>query len=221
MSKEDQNVQDISVHDKDVAALPATVEGQDMSTLNRVVVPVGSFTDPHNPNAAAGSINLDLDTHPFEHSADYGQIERDEGRAEVLGTMDSGVTAKTGKETKLGSGDGPGHPGANERRAATPQVDLPEDREEWTKAHYQAALRQAGLPVSGNMEALTSRYDEFEAQEEQYKDYNAGDWQNDIEDAETPDDLAELRVAYDRSGADFKTVADAFEKKSAELSDEQ
>jgi hypothetical protein len=216
MTATDQNVQDISVHDKEVSALPPTVEGQDMSTLSRVVVPVPSFTDPHNPKASAGSINLDLDSHPFEHSEDYGAVEREAGAQTVRSPMDVGEESKA-DATKLGGGDGEGNPGKVERDKSTPQIDLPENRDEWTKAHYQAALRKVGLPVSGNLEALTTRFDEYEAQEEEYEDYNAGDWISDIEDAETVDDLVELQSAYERSGAEFKTVAEAFEKKSADL----
>lgn len=200
----DGNVQDISVHDKNVAALAATEEAQDMSTLPPVLVPMPSFTDPHLPEAAAGSINLDLDDHPVEHSADYGG--EFEERDKVNTPADESVTNADD-----------GHPGRREQAAKTPQVELPENREEWTKAHYQAALRQAGLPVSGNLEAVTERYEEYEAVQEEYKAYNATDWKNDIEAAETADDLSELRAAYDRSGADFSTVTDAFEKKQADL----
>src|SRR3954471_24672764 len=70
--KTDGTFQEMSVHDKDNAALPPTVEGQDMSTLDRVIVPMPQFVDPHDARAQSGSINMDLDDHPMDHSEDYG-----------------------------------------------------------------------------------------------------------------------------------------------------
>jgi len=93
------------------------------------------------------------------------------------------------------------------------------DESEWTNNDYKAALADVGLPVSGNKDDLTARWEEYKAQEAEYAEYQADDWKTDIEDVETADDLASLRAAYDRSGADYSTVVTAFDERQAELSD--
>lgn len=197
--------QEFSVHDKNHASLPATEEGQDVSSLPPIVVPPPSYTDPNNPAAAGGSVNFDLDSHPLELSEDYG-LSVGDYRTAVMGTMD---------DPSEGGHPDPG--GEDAKVNAAKGADLPEDREEWTKAHYQTALRAAGLPTSGKIDALADRYSEYEAQEEEYKAYNAGNWIDDVEGAETQDDLDEVKAAYGRSGAEFATVAKAIEKKQSEF----
>lgn len=52
-------------------------EEQDMDALDQQVVGMPAFTDPNNPAAASGSVNLPLDSHPVEHSDDYaGGVEK-------------------------------------------------------------------------------------------------------------------------------------------------
>src|SRR4051812_13723288 len=71
---EDGNQQDMLVQDVEHAALAATEEAQDVSRLNRIVVPMPAFTNPNNPATAGGSINLELDEHPVEHDPDFGVV---------------------------------------------------------------------------------------------------------------------------------------------------
>lgn len=54
------------------------------------IVPMPSFTDPHDPAAAGGSINFGIaadfppfEAHPVEHSADYAKYLRDDAREDV------------------------------------------------------------------------------------------------------------------------------------------
>jgi hypothetical protein len=70
---EDGNRQDMSVHDKEHPSLAATEEAQDVASLNRIVVGMPAYTDPHNPMTLSGSVNLPLDQHPVTHSEDYGE----------------------------------------------------------------------------------------------------------------------------------------------------
>lgn len=187
--KTDGTFQEMSVHDKDNAALPPTVEGQDMSTLERVIVPMPQFVDPHDPRAQAGSVNMDLDDHPMDHSEDYGALE---GEGHQIDSPENvGLRTSVGDEKPM---------------------------DEWTKADFKDRLGARGLAVSGNLEELQTRWEESEAQEEQYGNYNASEWHDDIDNAESTDDLASLRAAYDRSGADFSTVVDHFDEKQSELS---
>lgn len=144
----DGNVQDISVFDKEVAALPATQEGQDMSRLAPIIVPPPSYTDPNNPKAATGSINMSLEDHPLDISEDFGA---DLGAAHATQSpMDASVT-EAGEDTKT--------PFAS----AGAEVEYPEDREDWTVAHYKARLRELGEPTSGNKDELIDRLDEAES----------------------------------------------------------
>jgi hypothetical protein len=78
------NDQDMSVHDKMHPTLGPTEEAQDVASLERIVVPMPAYTDPNNPAAAAGTINLSLNDHPVTHSEDYGQeIHQSVGSVEV------------------------------------------------------------------------------------------------------------------------------------------
>jgi hypothetical protein len=190
----DGNRQEMSVLDKDNASLAATEEGQDMSRLERVVVPMPQFVNPNDPNTNAGSINMSLDAHPVEHAEEYGHP--------YSGVTDSPM-----------SGDAEF---VDEEEVEPDASDKP--RDEWTKADYKEALAKVSLPVSGNLEDVKGRYEEFEAQEAEYKDYHAREWIMDVDDAETADDLAELKAVYVRSGAEFKTVDEAFSERESEFS---
>jgi hypothetical protein len=52
MATEDGNVQDIAVADKEYSSLGATKEAQDVSVLNKIIVPPASYTNPNDPMAA-------------------------------------------------------------------------------------------------------------------------------------------------------------------------
>lgn len=188
-----------------------------MSALNRVIVPMPSFTNPNNPVTAAGSVNLELDEHPVTHAEDYGAAVQP-GEHSVTSPMD--VHAKEMADAANLGGE-PGRREAAKRTKNTVEVEFPENREEWQKKHWQAKARDLGLSTSGNTDAVQARVEEQEAIEEEYKAYGAQDWKDDIEKAETTDDLAEIRAAYDRSGADFSTVASAFEARETELNDDE
>lgn len=56
------------------------------------IVPMPSFTDPHLPEAAGGSINFGVapnfppySAHPVEHAESYGALFRDDAREETPG----------------------------------------------------------------------------------------------------------------------------------------
>lgn len=210
----EDNVQDIAVEDKDLPSLAATKEAQDVSRLNKIIIPMPSFTNPNNPATAAGSINLDLDEHPVEHSPDYGGGVRP-GRDKVLSVADTHAKEMADAAAEAGP------PGRTEAAASTPAVEYPESRDDWQKKHWQAKAREMGLAVSGNADAVQERVEEQESYVEEAKTWKAQDWIGAVEDAETTDDLTELRGLYDGSGAKFSTAEDAFTKRQTELNDEQ
>lgn len=116
------NYQDISVHDKDNAALGATEEEQNMDKLARVLVPMPAFTDPSNPKAAAGTINMTLDQHPVEHSPDYGADVHgtDPGTKQMQQTPDSEYQLDPDEEEEAaGTKDG----GDGEQKKAAEWID--------------------------------------------------------------------------------------------------
>jgi hypothetical protein len=148
MATEDGNRQDMSVHDKDHPSLGATKEAQDVASLNRIVVGMPAFTDPHNPMTQSGSVNLPLDQHPVTHSADYGQDVTP--GAHTFGEAHSPMAV--GAATL-----------ADEDRD---KLELPEERDDWTKANWQAAAKHYGLPTSGNVDTIRTRVEEHEATQE-------------------------------------------------------
>lgn len=156
MAKEDNNVQDISVHDKDVAALPPTHEGQDIDSTPRNIVPMPAYTDPNNPLAASGSVNMALDEHPVTHSEDYGQYERDLGDHPVTSPLD------THAREVVGLVDG---------TEADEDDDTPEDRADWKKADWQKQAREYGLATSGNLGTVQGRVEDHESAVEERDTY--------------------------------------------------
>lgn len=212
--KEDGNRQDMAVEDKEHPSLAATVEAQDVSTLNPIIVPMPSFTDPNNPAAAGGSINLDLDEHPVAHSDDYGA---------AYGPRDVALSiADTHSRDMADAADEPGDPGRREKaaRKAGGVTEFPESRDNWSKKHWQARAQELELPTSGNTDAVKSRVKEEEGYQEEVKGWTAGQWNDALAEVETQEDLDELKYRYDGSGAEFSTVASAFEDKQTELNEQ-
>lgn len=222
MSHEDfTDEQEMSVHDKDRPTLGPTEGSQDVEGRAREIVPMPAFTDPHNPDAAGGSINLSLNSHPVVHSEDYGMKTAESvGAFEVENTMDEG--ARTIRENATASS------GAQERKAAKNSADLgeaPEDRAEWDKKHWVAQAGALGLATSGNMDTVKGRVEQYEAEQvergtevDAAKSLKAEDWKQQIEDAEDEGELQELRTLYDETGLDYTTVASAFDDKAAVFS---
>jgi hypothetical protein len=224
MATEDGNVQDIAVADKEHPSLGATKEAQNVTVLNKIIVPPASYTNPNDPMAASGSINLDLDQHPMEISPDYGQSTLDAHSGErdvVTGVQDENSAdmsdALNASDPNAVSAGGAGTPGAREKAVATPAHEYPEDKDTWLKGDWQAKAREYGLAVSGNLDTISGRVKEYEEGVEEAKQWNATQWKTAVDDAETADDVAELRALYGRSGAEFVSVVEAFDAKDAEL----
>lgn len=154
------NVQDMSVHETNDPNVAPTIEAQD-SVPERppIVVPMPAHTDPENPLAASGSINMALEQHPVPHSEDFGATIED-------------------------------------RDGVTSGVD----------AHAVETREMLDVQTGGTGGAL-SKDDEL----------RASDWKDQIDAAETPEDLASVQERYKASGAEFKTVEDAFGKKQTEF----
>lgn len=204
MSDEEPQGTPISVHDKDHPSLAATKEAQDVASLDKIVVPPGAYTDPGNPAAAAGSVNMSVYTHPSDIPEEYGDSV-EPGDVDVRSTLD------THAEEQATMVEAQGMPGG--KHAARP-----EDREEWTKANWVSQAEEYGLAKSGNMDTVKDRVEEYESAVEEAKNNTAGDWQNQIADANDGEELASLRQLYDASGSNFSTVDQAFDNKQAALS---
>lgn len=223
MVTEDGNVQDIAVADKEHPSLGATKEAQDVSQLAKIIVPPASFTNPNDPMAAAGSINLSLDEHPMEISEDYGQetANSPQGADSVKGVQDANSASMSDAlnepDPNAVTAGGAGTPGAREKAAATLAHEYPADVADWKKGDWQAKAREYGLAVSGNLDAVKDRVEEYEKGVEEAKQWNATQWKTAVDDAETADDVAELRALYARSGSDFSTVVEALDAKDTEL----
>jgi hypothetical protein len=210
VANEDGNYQEMSVHDKTHPTLAPTEEAQDVSKLNRIVVPLPAFMDPGNPAAASGSVNLTLDKHPVEHSTDYGQqVDLEVGADKMEGTMDR--HAPELKELDTTQDRVSGDDGTSEA--------LPEDREEWSKANWQSQARTYGLGVSGNMDALRQRVEDYENEREDDKSLTAGDWKALVDEAEDTEELQELQDRYQATGNSYSTVDSAFEAKNTEFNE--
>ena len=201
--EEQQEGTPIPVGDKDHPSLAATKEAQDVASLDRIIVPPGAYTDPSNPAAAAGSLNMSVYTHPVDIPEDYGESV-EPGDVDVRSTIDLHAEEQVPSD------------GTDDESAA----NLPEDRDEWKKADWVTQAAAYGLPVSGNMDTVKDRVEEYEDQLEEAKGYSASDWQSQIEDEDDEDSLTALRKLYDASGASFATVEQAFDDKQAALSGE-
>jgi len=233
------NEQDMSVHDKFHPALGPTEEAQDVTTLNRVVVPMGAFTDPNNPAAASASVNLSIDKSPVTHAEDYGRSATvEQGLADQ--PIETTMTVHSPELRELeppdftaGQPDPETARGAAAAQAASAKTRMaPEDRDDWTKADWVAQARAHGLAVSGNFDAVKSRVEEYEADQEQRqseraakvdaaKSFGAEDWKAQIAEADDLDALDELRSLYQESGASYVTVESAFEQREAEFNQDE
>jgi hypothetical protein len=151
MATEDGNRQDMAVADKEHPSLAATEEAQDVASLNRIVVGMPAFTDPHNPMTLSGSVNLSLDQHPVTHSEDYGQ------------DVEPGIHTFDGPQSPMAVGAATL---VDESGGGIDSLSLSEDREEWTKANWQAVAKHYGIATSGNTDKIRERVEDYEATEE-------------------------------------------------------
>jgi hypothetical protein len=200
------NEQEFPVADKERPTLGPTEGAQDVATLNRIVVPMPAFSDPNNPMANSGSVNLPLDKHPVTHSDDF---------AESLaqgGLEDHPVESTIGAEAIRP--DGSVEPGQD------PSEGFPKDRKKWTKAQWQQMAAYYELPTSGNLKTVKGRVEGHEKELAKLTDRNATDWVDDIKGAKDAQALSDIRANYERTGHDFSTVTDAFASREQEFAAE-
>lgn len=197
------NEQEMAVVDKLRPTLGPTEGSQDVDSRPVNTVGMPAYTDPNNPVAASGSVNLSLNDHPVEHADDFGQVAKDTvGDHAVASPMTDPETAAASKSLE----------------------DAPEDRKEWQKTHWQAQAGAYGLATSGNKKTLQKRVEDHEGELEEReqevsaaKELNAGDWISEVEDTDDEEELAKLRSLYDATGQEFSTVVEAFDAKKAEF----
>lgn len=181
------NVQDMSVFDKEHPTLPPTEEGQDVESLAKIVVPMPAFTSPDNPMTLSGSINLPLDRHPVTHSEDYGQNVTPEAFTSDAPESPMAVGAMTIQE---------------EGRKAS---DLPEDREEWQKSHWQQQARSLGVRTTGSLDQIRRGVEEHEEMQQ------AAEERGSELRGMSRDDLDKLAGQYDLDPSEYSRKEDLAE----------
>ena len=205
-----ENDQDMPVGDKLRPSLGPTEGSQDVDSRPRNIVPMPQFTDPHNPLMASNSVNLSLNDAPVPHAESYGGAAKASvGDHPVENAMSEG-SRELQTLAPAGTGGAPVAPRGG-------QEEAPADRAEWKKAHWVNAAKGYDLPVSGNMDEVKGRVEQYEKELDAAKSLQAGDWTSQIEEAKDAESLASLRGLYDRSGADYSTVVEAFDAKKAEF----
>jgi hypothetical protein len=190
------NEQDMSVFDKTHPALGPTEEAQNVEALEKVIVPPGSYVDPSNPGAINHSVNLSLNDAPSGLAEDYGATA-EEAHGSV--TVENPMSEEARKLTAEAGGDV--RTGAAQAAAA----DLPEDREEWSKANWQTHAKSLGLATSGNVESIRGRVEDHEAQQQENEA-----WERDVR-AMKREDLDNLASEYGVDPAEHSTKDDLAE----------
>lgn len=151
-------------------------------------------------------ILVPVEEHPLsaDISEDYGANERADYATDAFETT---LTPEEGlKELSAGRMKG-----------------APEDRGEWTKANWQDAARSYGLKVGGPLPEVKKRVEDYEGELQADKDMTAAEWIDEIERADSPDELQGISERYDAAGADYSTVVKAFDDAEASFkeNDEQ
>lgn len=217
-SRDFGNEQEMGVEEKQHPALGPTERSQDVDSLPRHIVPMGAYTDPNNPVAVSGSVNLSLDDHPVTHDPDYGkELHEVYGHDHVENTMSEGSRSLQ----------------QFDRSQAEAGAGVEGDREEWSKTDWQKLAKQYQLPTSGSKADLQERVEQYEERQsmsqedldaeeraervEAAKNLKAADWKDEIDAAESVEDLDDLQSLYQESGADFSSVDSAFEAKREAL----
>lgn len=200
MAENDGTYQEMSVHDKEWPNLGPTWEEQDVSRLDKIVVPPPAYTDPSNPAAASGSINFNVDTHPSAISDDYA-ADTVPGEDDLRKPADTHAVEMAQVVTGF-------------EESAT---DYPENRDEWQKKHWVARAQELGLHTSGNTDAVKDRVEERESDIEDAKALSAADWKDAIDNADNQGELDDVKALYTASGAEYSTVEAEFEKRSADF----
>lgn len=135
---------------------PSVTEDVDMARINRIVVGMPAFTDPNNPMAQSGSVNLELGRHPVQHSEDYAQRD----------------TEQVGQQT-----DGPrnGMSAGAESIQQNPFAGFPDDRNDWTKEQWVSAANFYGVDAGGSKQDIRQRVEEAEANQGQQSEQDTGE----------------------------------------------
>jgi hypothetical protein len=171
--------------------------------LKPVVVAPPPYASP-NPDTMSGRlVPVEESPQAADLSEDYGAAVTDRVNVVDTDAFESTMTPEDGLQEV-----------ARQKSAAT-ESDKP--REEWSKADWQEKARSLGLAVGGSKADLQERVEAYEGEAEADKELNASDWIDEIEDAESADDLAAIRERYGAAEADYSTVDSAFEKKQAEF----
>lgn len=171
--------------------------------LAPVVMAPPAYASP-DPNTAAGRL-VPVEESPHELSGDYAQ-DALSTPGEALGTETDYFASTRTPEELLVDGAGREAEGLDDDKRA-----------EWSKKDWQTKARSYGLPVGGKVDVLKERVEGYEGELAADSEMNASEWVDEIDKAETEDDLASIRARYGATGAEYSTVDAAFEKAQAEF----
>lgn len=173
MSKTDfGNEQEMAQADKLHPSLGPTEGSQDVANHNRQVVPMPQFSDPNRPMANSGSVNLALADHPVEHAEDYGELVPADEVSSVQGLHAKELQSVTPSRDMTVGADGSRVFPSGTALPDAGTTTAPEDRDDWKKDDWKNQAQEYGLAVSGNMDTLRARVEEYETDQ---SDDNADD----------------------------------------------
>ena len=135
---------------------PSVTEDVDMARLNRIVVPMPAFTDPNNPMAQSGSVNLELGRHPVQHSEDFAQRDN----------LDDVGQMTDGPENGMSEGA--------QSLQENPFAEFPADRNDWTKEQWVSAANYFGVDSGGSKQEIRERVEGAEGSQQQPQGEQSG-----------------------------------------------
>lgn len=178
-------------------------EDQHMTAeLKPIVVSPPGYASP-DPGTAAGRL-VPVEQSAVPVSEDYGEsVKSAPGLGNITETVAPRSTLSPEEELRAD--------------AEAQAEELPKDRNEWTKAQWIVQARAMGLAESGNKKALRGRVEDAEKEIKDAQELSVEDWVGAIEDADTADELADLRRVYGAAGIEYATADKAFDDKQAEF----
>ena len=179
-------------------------EDQEMAaTLKPIVVSPPGYASP-NPDTMSGRL-VPVEQALVPVSEDYGQSVKEAPNSEGQ------ITETVAPESTLTPEEG------MKAAAKADAAELPDNREEWSKKNWQTQARAMGLSEKGSKADLQERVEDAEKEIEDAKELSAEDWKSAVDDADSPEELAELRRVYGAAEIDYSTVEKAFDDKQAEF----
>jgi hypothetical protein len=173
-------------------------EDQDMAEeLKPQVIGPPAYASP-DPRTNEGRL-VPLEQHPLADrvSEDFGRRVAED--FDVDTGASSALNPSTGRSAGVGG----------------ESTDLPENRDEYSKANWQKVASDLGLSTSGSKTELRERVEAYEAELDADRNRLAAEWIEEFENAATVEDLQAIKARYDMAGAEFSTAQTAYDTKLA------